>query len=272
MPHRRRHDLPRLPRAAAPSLLGKAADRGLLDLAVHDLRRVDRRRAPHRRRRPVRRRPRHGHAARALGPGAGRGAPRRAPGWSCRRRRGSRSPRRPRRPGPPSPGWSSPAAATRASTSGSPTRAASDGPVSEVSIGDYVLAGGEVAVLVMVEAVDPAAARRPRQRRVGARPTRTPTACSRARPTPGRRRGAATTSPRCCSPATTRAIARWRRGGVAAAHRGPPSRPARRAAARRARRRRPGRARRWLNGRGCGRPRGSSSSTPPGACCSSVRG
>ena len=32
-------------------------------------------------------------------------------------------------------------------------RAADDGPVSEVSIGDYVLAGGESAVLVMVEAV-----------------------------------------------------------------------------------------------------------------------
>ena len=42
-------------------------------------------------------------------------------------------------------------------------------PVDEVSIGDYVLAGGEAAVLVMVEADRPAAARRPGQRAVGQR-------------------------------------------------------------------------------------------------------
>ena len=42
-------------------------------------------------------------------------------------------------------------------------------PVDEVSVGDYVLAGGEAAVLVMLEAVGAAAARCPRQRVLGGR-------------------------------------------------------------------------------------------------------
>ena len=52
-----------------------------------------------------------------------------------------------------SPGWSSRAAGTRASTRGSSTTPASRMRVDEVSIGDYVLAGGEAAALVVVEAV-----------------------------------------------------------------------------------------------------------------------
>ena len=103
------------------SLLGKAVERGLVDVARARPAAVDRRRAPHRRRLPVRRRPRHGHAARAVGPGAGRRPARRAPGWSCPPRPAGRSPRRSPPSGRPSRGWSSPAAATRASTSGSPT-------------------------------------------------------------------------------------------------------------------------------------------------------
>ena len=80
--------------------------------------------------------------------------------------------------------------------------AADAGPVSEVSIGDYVLAGGEVAVLVMVEAVTrllPGVV----GNRESVETTRTPTGCSKARPTPGRRRGAGTRCRRSCCPATT---------------------------------------------------------------------
>ena len=49
--------------------------------------------------------------------------------------------------------WSSPAAATRASTSGWSTRPAARADVREISIGDYVLNGGEVAALAITEAV-----------------------------------------------------------------------------------------------------------------------
>ncbi len=54
---------------------------------------------------------------------------------------------------PPATGWSSRAAATRASTSGSSTHAAARTEVREVSLGDYVLNGGEVAALAITEAV-----------------------------------------------------------------------------------------------------------------------
>ncbi len=49
--------------------------------------------------------------------------------------------------------WCSPAAGTKASTSGSIEDAARRMRVEEVSIGDYVLPGGESAALVMIEAV-----------------------------------------------------------------------------------------------------------------------
>ena len=58
------------------------------------------------------------------------------------------------RAGAPSRGWCSPAAATRASTSGCSTRLGDAGAGRPRSrLGDYVLNGGEVAVLVIVEAV-----------------------------------------------------------------------------------------------------------------------
>ena len=139
---------------------------GMLDVAVHDLRDFT-----HDRHRTVDDTPAgggagHGHAARALGRGARprAGRPGRAAlGGAERRGRPARRPER--RPGERftqplarelaggGPGWPSPAAATRASTSGCwrtpPTRCR----VRPVSLGDYVLNGGEVAVLAIVEAV-----------------------------------------------------------------------------------------------------------------------
>ena len=49
--------------------------------------------------------------------------------------------------------WCSPAVATRASTSGWSTHAADPGRCREISLGDYVLNGGEVAALAIIEAV-----------------------------------------------------------------------------------------------------------------------
>ena len=73
----------------------------------------------------------------------------------------------------------------------------------ELSVGDYVLAGGEAAALVVIEAVTRLRARRDGQRRVGGRgvvrrrPARVP-AVHPARPSSGAGR-----CPRCCAPATT---------------------------------------------------------------------
>ena len=107
--------------------------------------------------------------------------------------------------------------------------AASGGPVSEVSIGDYVLAGGESAVLVMVEAVT-----RLLPGVVGNResvefdshadgllegPVLHPAGVA----------GAGHDVPPVLLSGDHAAIARWRRAESLAAHRGPPSRPARRA-------------------------------------------
>ena len=103
--------------------------------------------------------------------------------------------------------------------------AADAGPVSEVSIGDYVLAGGESAVLVMVEAVTrllPGVVGNQRvgrvrlARRRAARGALLHPAGVLARP-----RGAAGAAVR--RPRGDRPLAP---GGVAAAHRGPSSRPA----------------------------------------------
>ena len=68
-------------------------------------------------------------------------------------RRGAVHPGTGRASSPPSRGWPSPAAATRASTSACRGRRATRMPVSVISLGDYVLNGGEVAVLAIVEAV-----------------------------------------------------------------------------------------------------------------------
>ena len=154
---RRRHDLPRVPGAAErlagrqgarPRPAGRAGPRPA---------RLDARPAPHRRRHPVRRRPRHGHEARAVGRGAGRGprlgrGRRASPCWWCPRPAAGPSPRHWPWSWPASPGWSSPRHATRASTAGDRGVRQPAGR-REVSIGDYVLAGGEAPVLVIVEAV-----------------------------------------------------------------------------------------------------------------------
>ena len=82
--------------------------------------------------------------------------------------------------------------------------------VLEVSLGDYVLAGGEVAVLVVVEAV---ARLLPGVlgNAASAQDDSFARACWRGRRTPARRSGRASRCRPCCCPATTRAIARWRR-------------------------------------------------------------
>ena len=82
------------------------------------------------------------------------GGPRRpGPGSSCRPPPGSRSPRRWRRSGPAEPGLVFACGRYEGIDQRVADWAAEAGPVSEVSLGDYVLAGGESAVLVMVEAV-----------------------------------------------------------------------------------------------------------------------
>ena len=190
---RRRHDLPRLPRPARA-----VADRqGAASGPARRARARPARASPHDRHRTVDDTPYGGGAGMVMRPepwgealDAVLGAdPRPAPCWSCRRRRGSRSPRRWRR--------SSPRAAAgvrlRALRGHRPRvvdEARTRVPVDEVSLGDYVLGGGEVAVLVVVEAVarllpgvlgnaGVAGRGEPRRRR-----------CSRTPSTPSRRPGA----------------------------------------------------------------------------------
>ena len=108
--------------------------------------------APGRRRLAVRRRAGHGAEARAVLPRDGRTSGRRAAS-----RRGDRAApagpalhaRRRRRRGAARSTWCCCAGGTRASTSASSRRLATD----EVSIGDYVLSGGELAAMVVVDAV-----------------------------------------------------------------------------------------------------------------------
>ncbi len=103
------------------SLTGKAADKGLLELHVHDLRRWTHDRHKTVDDSPVRRGSRHGPAPRAVRRGLRRARGRRArPSW-CRRRPARRSPRRWRARWRPGSGWCSCAGATRGSTSGCST-------------------------------------------------------------------------------------------------------------------------------------------------------
>ena len=154
------------------SLVGKARANGLLDVRVHDLRDWT-----HDRHNTVDDTPYGGgpgmvmktepwgealDAVRADGDEAG--GPARC--WSSPRPAAGPSPRNSPWSCPSGPGWSSRPPATRASTAGSSTSTRHRMPVYEVSIGDYVLAGGEAAVLVDHRGRGPAAARRPRQRRV----------------------------------------------------------------------------------------------------------
>src|ERR671917_1748779 len=134
------------------SLIGKARAAGLLDVAVHDLRAW----------------PSDVHRTVDDAPYGG------GPGMVMRPERGARALEAVRRPGTrlvvPTPAgrpftqavaaeWAAEAGLVFACGryEGIDQRvaewAAESGPVSEVSIGDYVLAGGESAVLVMVEAV-----------------------------------------------------------------------------------------------------------------------
>ena len=120
--------------------------------------------------------------------------------------------------------------------------AADAGPVSEVSIGDYVLAGGESAVLVMVEAVTrllPGVVGNRESVEFDSHADGLLEGPSYTRPASWRGpRGAA--GPAVRRPRRDRALAPR---AVAAAHGRPSSRPAGRAARRRAHRRRPRRPR-----------------------------
>ena len=71
----------------------------------------------------------------------------------------------------------------------------------ELSIGDYVLTGGELAALVVIDAVIRLLPGRSTPRRPPR--SRTPRACSSTPSSPGRRRSRATTSRRCSRPAIT---------------------------------------------------------------------
>ena len=95
------------------------------------------------------------------------------------------------------------------------TDAARRMPVEEVSLGDYVLAGGEVAALVVVEAVSrlvPGVLGNPASAELDSFSDGL-AASSRPPPTPAPRAGATCRSRRCCAAATT---APWP-GGVATA-------------------------------------------------------
>ncbi len=141
------------------SLIGKARRDGILDVRVHDLRDF-----AHDRHRTVDDSPFGGGAGMVMKPEPWAEAldavvasgPAGTP-WcrtsSCPGRAGCRSARRWRARWPTSRGWRSPAGATRASTSASTSTPPTRMPVTVVSLGDYVLNGGEVAVLAMVEAV-----------------------------------------------------------------------------------------------------------------------
>ncbi len=133
-------------------VVSRGVERGLLDVAVHDLRRWTTDRHPNGRRRAVWRRSRDGDEGRAADAGGrarfGRRAGRRTP-WCCCHRRAGRS-RRPRPNVSPASGTSCCCAVvTRGWTSGCGTWS----PPRRFSIGDYVLSGGELAALVIVDAV-----------------------------------------------------------------------------------------------------------------------
>ena len=215
------------------SLVGKARARGLLDVRVHDLRDWT-----HDRHRTVDDTPYGGGAGMVMRPepwgealdergcrdgaGAQPHAGRPDPGGRAR------SPRR-WRPSWPREPWLVFACGRYEGIDHRVRRAsATRMPVDEVSLGDYVLAGGEVAALVVVEAVTRLLPGVARQRRVARRGVATP-----ARPAggPGLHQagvaGAGCDVPDVLLSGDHGAIARWRRDAGAAAHRGAPARPAR---------------------------------------------
>ena len=213
-------------RRSSLSLIGKAREQGLLDLRVHDLRDFT-----HDRHRTVDDTPYgggagHGHAPRAVGRGAGpragrgatRGPRRRTAPDRARRRPGGRSPRR----------WRASCAARAVAglrlralrghrrAGATTTRAEPDAGRATCRLGDYVLNGGEVAVLAIVEAVGTAAARRHRQRRVAWSRSARGRACSSTPSTPSRRPGAGCDVPEVLLSGHHGRIARWRRDERAA--------------------------------------------------------
>ena len=158
---------------------------------------------------PVRRRAGHGDAPGAVG--AALDARRAAAGDRAAARRAD-AVRAAVQPGPtrgagrPSRGWSSRCGRYEGIDARVVERARRRMPVDEVSIGDYVLAGGEAAVLVMVEAVArllPGFMGNAELARRGVVRHRPDGALLEAPPTPGRRAGAVWTCRPCCSPATT---------------------------------------------------------------------
>ena len=121
--------------------------------------------------------------------------------------------------------------------------AADAGPVSEVSIGDYVLAGGESAVLVMVEAVTrllPGVVGNRESVEFDSHADGLLEGPSYTRPASWRGHEV----PPVLLSGDHAAIARWRRAESLRRTADPPSRPAGGPAGRRAHRRRPGAARR----------------------------
>ena len=198
--------------------------------------RLDPRPAPHRRRHPVRRRPGHGHEPEPWGEAldavrAGRARAARAPCSSSRRRAGGRSPSRSPRSWPREPGLVFACGRYEGIDRRVARRCAHAGSTStRSSLGDYVLAGGEVAVLVIVEAVArllpgvlgnaESAGRRLVRRRCDGGLLEGPVYTKPPR-------GAATRCPRCCSPGDHGAIAAWRRDAGAAPHGRGAARPGR---------------------------------------------
>ncbi len=81
----------------------------------------------------------------------------------------------------------------------------------EVSIGDYVLAGGEVAAAVVIDAVSAPAARASWATRNRRARSRSPPACSSTRSSPGPPSSGATPFPTVLRSGDHARIARWRR-------------------------------------------------------------
>ena len=137
----------------AGSLLGRAREQGLLDVRVHDLRAGAERRPALGGRRPLRRRGRHGARPRARSSPRSRRSARparctcSAPGGGASTSAWSRS--WPAAGGVGTGGFS----LLCGRYEGVDQRVADHLVDGELSIGDYVLAGGEVAALVVIEAV-----------------------------------------------------------------------------------------------------------------------
>ena len=198
---RRLHDLPgrRRRRSARPACSAGPATRGLLDLRTHDLR--EHTTDVHR---TVDDSPFGGGAGMLMRPEPVFAAVEAVDPPRPLYLLGPGGP--PLRPGgapsswPPATGSACSAAATRASTTASAEHLV-DG---ELSVGDVVLAGGEVAACLVVEAVTRLRARRDGQRRQpGDGELRRRRAAGGAAVHPAGRRSAAGRCPRCCAAATT---------------------------------------------------------------------